>query len=65
MDCKTKAIITGGVIWTVGPVASHLLSDIYEGLPPHGSPVPFVFALPGATSTVSSSTAAMMVVDKS
>jgi hypothetical protein len=63
MDRTTKNVITGVVTVAVGPVAALLLTDIYKGLRPDGSPIPFVFPLKAASATSSSATI-MTVVDR-
>jgi hypothetical protein len=43
MDRTIKNVITGVVTVAVGPVAALLLTDIYKGLRPDGSPIPSCF----------------------
>jgi hypothetical protein len=56
MDRTTKKVIT----YAVAPVLTAVTWNIYEGLQPHGSPVPFVFPLPGLSASSSTATIVMM-----
>jgi hypothetical protein len=61
MDRTTKKAIT----YAVASVLTAVTWNIYKGLQPDGSPVPFVFPLPGLSASVSSTTATtVMMVDR-